>query len=175
MVMPAGVGGGPLANDAALAKQQFADCVHSAQSPPGDACFLKELAYIRLMMRNSSQSHSASTGKPDMPVVAQAKFPIGAVVRHRLFDFRGVVFDIDPVFGNSDEWYEAIPAEIRPAKDQPFYHLFAENDDSSYVAYVSQQNLVSDGAAGPVDHPAIAAMFQEYRNGAYQLKSTHRH
>lgn len=100
---------------------------------------------------------------------------MGAVVRHRLFDFRGVVFDIDPVFDNSDEWYEAIPPEIRPSKDQPFYHLFAENDDSSYVAYVSQQNLVGDGSSGPVNHPAIAQMFLEYANGQYQLKPTHCH
>lgn len=118
---------------------------------------------------------SPPTARAAAPIVAQAKFPLGAVVRHRLFDFRGVIFDIDPVFGNSDEWYESIPAEIRPSKDQPFYHLFAENDDSSYVAYVSQQNLVGDAASGPVDHPAIDAMFQEYRDGRYLLRPVHRH
>ena len=108
-------------------------------------------------------------------IVATARFGVGAVVRHRLFDFRGVVFDIDPVFGNSDEWYDSIPAEIRPSKDQPFYHLYAENDESSYVAYVSQQNLIGDGASGPVNHPAIPAMFQDYSDGLYVLKPSHRH
>ena len=105
-----------------------------------------------------------------MPPVASATFPIGAVVRHRLFDFRGVIFDVDPVFANSEEWYESIPAEIRPAKDQPFYHLFAESDESSYVAYVSQQNLVRDSDAGPVHHPSITDMFHDYANGRYRLR-----
>ena len=56
-----------------------------------------------------------------------AKFSIGDVVKHRLFPFRGVIFDVDPVFNNTDEWYESIPADLRPRKDQPFYHLLAEN------------------------------------------------
>ena len=96
------------------------------------------------------------------PPVSTARFGIGEVVRHRLLDFRGVVFDIDPVFANSEEWYEAIPAEIRPSKDQPFYHLLAENNEGSYVAYVSQQNLVADEEDEPVDHPAaIGALVVE--------------
>src|SRR5215203_2190110 len=94
-----------------------------------------------------------------LPAMAQARFGIGDVVKHRLFDFRGVIFDVDPVFANSDEWYESIPEEIRPPKDQPFYHLLAENADSSYVAYVSQQNLLPDDSDEPVDHPAIPDMF----------------
>ena len=77
---------------------------------------------------------------------------IGDVVRHRLFDFRGVVFDVDPEFANSEEWYEAIPEAMRPSKDQPFYHLLAENAETSYVAYVSQQNLVPDDSDG-ADRP----------------------
>jgi len=97
------------------------------------------------------------------------------VVRHRLFPFRGVVFDIDPVYANSDEWYESIPEDLRPAKDQPFYHLLAENAESNYVAYVSQQNLVSDTDEGPVDHPAISGIFDEFVEGRYQLKPLHRH
>ncbi len=96
-------------------------------------------------------------------------------MRHRLFDFRGVVFDVDPVFANSDEWYEAIPADIRPDKDQPFYHLLAENGESSYVAYVSQQNLIGDSGAGPVDHPAIDELFEDFADGRYRLLSRHRH
>jgi heat shock protein HspQ len=109
------------------------------------------------------------------PPVAHARFSIGEVVRHRLFDFRGVVFDIDPVFANSDEWYEAIPEEIRPAKGQPFYHLLAENGEASYVAYVSQQNLVADESAEPVEHPAISGLFDAFADGRYRLKREHRH
>ena len=112
---------------------------------------------------------------PGAPPVRQADFAIGEVVKHRLFDFRGVIFDVDPVFANSDEWYEAIPADIRPDKDQPFYHLLAENGESSYIAYVSQQNLVTDESAEPVDHPAIAGLFDAFSGGRYKLKSVHRH
>jgi heat shock protein HspQ len=110
-----------------------------------------------------------------MPPVATARFAIGDVVRHRLFDFRGVIFDVDPVFANSEEWYEAIPEEVRPRKDQPYYHLLAENEDSSYIAYVSQQNLVTDESDEPVDHPAIGGLFDGYARGKYRLKRTHRH
>ena len=92
-----------------------------------------------------------------------------------MFDFRGVVFDVDPVFSNSDEWYEAIPEAIRPAKEQPFYHLLAENEDSSYIAYVSQQNLVGDSEQGPVDHPQIEVLFDGMAKGRYRVRSIHRH
>jgi len=109
------------------------------------------------------------------PPVVHARFTIGDVVRHRLFDFRGVIFDVDPVFANSDEWYEAIPADARPAKDQPFYHLLAENDETTYIAYVSQQNLIPDRGAGPVDHPAIDDLFDRFADGRYRLKREHRH
>jgi heat shock protein HspQ len=109
------------------------------------------------------------------PPVAHARFTIGDVVRHRLFDFRGVVFDVDPVFANSEEWYQAIPADARPSKDQPFYHLLAENADTSYIAYVSQQNLVQDRASGPIDHPAIGDLFDRFDDGRYRLKREHRH
>ena len=108
-------------------------------------------------------------------VMAQARFAIGEVVKHRLFDFRGVIFDVDPIFANSEEWYESIPEEIRPAKDQPFYHLLAENADSSYVAYVSQQNLLPDDSDEPIDHPSIADMFDNFVDGRYQLRPEHRH
>ena len=104
--------------------------------------------------------------KIDMPL---ARFAIGEVVRHRLFDFRGVVFDVDPEFANSDEWYESIPEALRPSKDQPFYHLLAENAESTYVAYVSQQNLLLDDSDEPVDHPAISTMFQR-EDGRYRLR-----
>lgn len=109
------------------------------------------------------------------PLVGRARFAPGDIVRHRLFGFRGVVFDIDPVFANSDEWYEAIPEEIRPAKEQPYYHLLAENGDSSYIAYVSQQNLVPDAEGGPIDHPQIDAMFEGLDDGRYRVRAIHRH
>ena len=115
---------------------------------------------------------SAMAWKIDMPL---ARFAIGEVVRHRIFDFRGVIFDVDPEFANSEEWYEAIPEAIRPPKEQPFYHLLAENAESTYVAYVSQQNLVPDDSDEPVDHPAISTMFERLEDGRYQLKAEHRH
>jgi heat shock protein HspQ len=102
----------------------------------------------------------------DMPI---ARFAIGEVVRHRLFDFRGVIFDVDPEFANSEEWYEAIPEGLRPSKDQPFYHLLAENAETNYVAYVSQQNLVPDDSDEPIDHPAISTMFDR-EDGRYRLR-----
>ena len=107
--------------------------------------------------------------------VSTARYGIGAVVRHRVFDFRGVVFDVDPVFANSEEWYQSIPEDIRPAKDQPFYHLLAENMESTYVAYVSQQNLVPDDEEGPVDHPAISGIFDDFDGNRYKLKHQHKH
>src|ERR1700692_3295308 len=84
-----------------------------------------------------------------------AKFQIGQIVRHRLFSFRGVIFDIDPEFNNTEEWWLSIPENVRPSKDQPFYHLFAENSESEYVAYVSEQNLLPDTTGEPVRHPQV--------------------
>ena len=109
------------------------------------------------------------------PSVTHASFTRGDIVKHRMFDFRGVIFDIDPVFANSDDWYEAIPEDIRPHKNQPFYHLLAENTDSSYVAYVSQQNLLHDESEEPVDHPAISGIFDGIEKGRYTLRPEHRH
>ncbi|TVQ52713.1 MAG: heat shock protein HspQ [Rhodobacteraceae bacterium] len=104
-----------------------------------------------------------------------AKYNIGQVVRHRIYPFRGVIFDVDPVFANTEEWYEAIPEEVRPRKDQPFYHLYAENDTSYYVAYVSEQNLVPDDSGEPVDHPEVVEMFGDLSDGAYVLHADLRH
>ena len=104
-----------------------------------------------------------------------AKFALGQVVKHRIFPFRGLVFDVDPEFDNTEEWWLSIPEEIRPRKDQPFYHLFAENSDSNYIAYVSQQNLVQDDSDEMVDHPAIAGLFDSYADGRYTLRREHRH
>ncbi len=100
---------------------------------------------------------------------SQAKYHLGQVVRHRKHPFRGVVFDVDAIFSNSDEWYDAIPEESRPDKAQPFYHLLAENEQSYYVAYVSEQNLVPDNSGEPVDHPDLPDMFGEFEDGVYPL------
>ncbi|MGZ8391180.1 MAG: heat shock protein HspQ, partial [Rhodoplanes sp.] len=96
------------------------------------------------------------------------KYKIGQVVRHRIYPFRGVIFDVDPVFSNSEEWYQAIPAEVRPSKDQPFYHLFAENSDTEYIAYVSEQNLLPDESGEPIRHPQVAEVFDRDESGAYR-------
>lgn len=104
------------------------------------------------------------------PRHSHARFGIGDVVRHRMFDFRGVVFDVDPVFANSEEWYQSIPEEIRPHRDQPYYHLLAENEDSSYVAYVSQQNLMGDARGGPVDHPHLPQLFEKFDGSRYHMR-----
>lgn len=97
-----------------------------------------------------------------------ARFKLGQVVRHRVFPFRGVVFDIDPEFNNTEEWYQSIPAEVRPHKDQPFYHLFAENAESEYIAYVSEQNLLPDTSGDLVRHPQVAEVFEKNRDGSYR-------
>ena len=119
---------------------------------------------------------SAQAGrKVDAPLRTRARFGIGEVVRHRVFDFRGVVFDIDPVFANSEEWYQSIPEDSRPAREQPYYHLLAENGDSSYVAYVSQQNLLADAEGGPVDHPSLAELFEDFDGARYPLRRSLTH
>ena len=115
---------------------------------------------------------SAQAGRTlEAPRRILTRFAIGDVVRHRSFDFRGVIFDIDPVFANSEEWYQSIPEEIRPKREQPFYHLLAESDESDYVAYVSQQNLIADSLAGPVSHPDVHQYFEQFENGRYRMRN----
>jgi len=97
-----------------------------------------------------------------------AKFRVGQVVRHRVYPFRGIIFDIDPVFANTEEWWQAIPAEVRPRKDQPFYHLLAENEEVEYVAYVSEQNLLPDFSGEPLRHPQIDELFAIGEDGTYR-------
>jgi heat shock protein HspQ len=104
-----------------------------------------------------------------------AKYAIGQVVRHRIYPFRGVIFDVDPVFSNTEEYWLSIPEHIRPHKNQPFYHLLAENEESSYVAYVSQQNLLPDADGGPVEHPNVAELFEDFRNGRYKMRRSLTH
>ena len=110
-----------------------------------------------------------------MITIRNAKYQIGQVVRHRIYPFRGVVFDIDPVFANTEEWYQAIPAEVRPHKDQPFYHLFAENDQTEYIAYVSEQNLLPDTSGEPLRHPQVAEVFVKDRRGQYRQRAASLH
>lgn len=100
----------------------------------------------------------------------RAKYDLGQVVRHRKHPFRGVVFDVDPEFANSEEWYYAIPEDSRPSKKQPFYHLLAENETDFYVAYVSEQNLVPDDTGQPVEHPDLGELFGDFRDGRYPLQ-----
>src|SRR5262249_36951506 len=101
-----------------------------------------------------------------------AKFKLGQVVRHRLFPFRGVVFDIDPEFNNTEEWYQSIPAEVRPRKDQPFYHLFAENAETEYIAYVAEQSLLPDTSGEAVRHPQVPEVFERDDKGSYRPRNS---
>tara|TARA_R110000824_G_scaffold155226_1_gene327506 strand:+ start:54751 stop:55083 length:333 start_codon:yes stop_codon:yes gene_type:complete len=110
-----------------------------------------------------------------MEVNRQARFQIGQIVRHRFYPFRGVIFDVDPTFNNTEEWWESIPEEVRPIKDQPYYHLLAENSETEYVAYVSEQNLLPDETGEPVRHPQVAEFFGPMHDGVYALLSKAAH
>jgi heat shock protein HspQ len=105
----------------------------------------------------------------------EAKFQIGDVVKHRLFPFRGVIFDVDPSFANTEEWWQSIPEEVRPRKDQPFYHLLAENEDSEYIAYVSEQNLLPDLTEQPVRHPQVEEIFDAFDGARYAVRINNAH
>jgi len=99
-----------------------------------------------------------------------AKFEIGQIVRHRFYPFRGVIYDVDPVFANTEEWWLSIPEDVRPHKDQPFYHLLAENAETTYIAYVSEQNLLADETGEPVSHPKVGELFSGLENGRYIVR-----
>ena len=101
----------------------------------------------------------------------KAKFSIGDVVKHKHFNFRGVIYDVDFEFNNSEEWYESIPKDVRPRKDQPFYHLLAENNEITYEAYVSEQNLIIDNSKEPIRHPLVNEVFSEKRGSGYYKPS----
>ncbi len=102
--------------------------------------------------------------------IRTAKFFIGQIVRHRVYPFRGVIFDVDPVFNHTEEWLEAVPEDVRPSRDQPFYHLLAENDESSYIAYVSEQNLLVDETGEAVEHPQVSELFLDLEDGRYMVR-----
>ena len=137
---------------------------------PRHRLFRPAVTPILVVMDRASFFSPQAGRRIDMPRASRARFSIGEVVRHKLFDFRGVVFDIDPVFANSEEWYESIPKEVRPPREQPYYHLFAENEESSYIAYVSQQNLVADASGNPVEHPALDDIFEDFDGERYRLR-----
>src|SRR6187401_2257575 len=107
----------------------------------------------------------------DMIKARTDKYQIGPIVRHRIFSFRGVIFDIDPVFNNTEEWWLSIPEEVRPHKDQPFYHLLAENSETEYVAYVSEQNLLPDDSGEPIRHSQVAEIFVKDKSGGYRPRN----
>ncbi|MCI4663507.1 MAG: heat shock protein HspQ [Neomegalonema sp.] len=118
---------------------------------------------------------TTTTGSEKISLNVLAKFRIGQVVRHRIYPFRGVIVDVDPVFSNTEEWWNAIPEDVRPRRDQPFYHLLAENDESYYDAYVSEQNLAPDDTGRPVGHPDVERLFGELEDGQYELDPIHKH
>ena len=103
-----------------------------------------------------------------MERIGRAKFRVGEVVRHRVHPFRGIIFDVDPIFSNTEEWWQCIPAETRPRKDQPYYHLLAENAHTEYVAYVSEQNLLPDASGAPLRHPQVGELFAREADGNYR-------
>lgn len=139
------------------------------------ACFAPAKGHILPTMERS-EFFSTQAGRTIIaPRHIRARFGIGEVVRHRMFDFRGVIFDIDPVFANSEEWYQSIPEDIRPSREQPFYHLLAENEEESYVAYVSQGNLVADREGGPIDHPTVPQLFECFKDGRYRMRRSLTH
>lgn len=104
-----------------------------------------------------------------------ARFSIGQVVKHRLYSFRGVIYDVDPTFNNTEEWWQSIPEDVRPSKNQPFYHLLAENEQTVYEAYVSEQNLLIDDTGKPVLHPQVEQMFGHFRGSHYELPAHRSH
>ena len=97
----------------------------------------------------------------------ETKFSIGQLVKHKFLPFRGVIYDVDPIFNNTEEWYQSIPKNVRPRKDQPFYHLLAENDEITYEAYVSEQNLLMDDSGEPIKHPLIEEIFSGKKGSSY--------
>ena len=122
-------------------------------------------------MENVKNMQSMKSGDGETAtLIRSAKFQIGQIVKHRIYEFRGVVFDVDPIFDNTEDWYQSIPEDMRPSKDQPFYHLFAENDQTEYIAYVSEQNLLPDRIGAPLRHPQIDDVFELDQNGQYRAR-----
>ena len=125
--------------------------------------------------KNNDEKKENLTSMPNLSkkikVYKDPLFNIGDIVKHRIYPFRGVIVDVDPEFSNTEEWYQSIPAEIRPSREQPYYHLMAENTETFYTAYVSQQNLVGDGENGPLEHPDLEEIFSGMDHGKYHLRN----
>ena len=125
--------------------------------------------------KNNDEKKEDLTSKTNLSkkikVYKDPLFNIGDIVKHRIYPFRGVIVDVDPEFSNTEEWYQSIPAEIRPSREQPYYHLMAENTETFYTAYVSQQNLVGDGENGPLEHPDLEEIFSGMDHGKYHLRN----
>ena len=125
--------------------------------------------------KNNDEKKEFSNSRPNsskkIKVYKDPLFNIGDIVKHRIYPFRGVIVDVDPEFSNTEEWYQSIPAEIRPSREQPYYHLMAENTETFYTAYVSQQNLVGDGENGPLEHPDLEEIFSGMDHGKYHLRN----
>ena len=127
---------------------------------------------IKKKVQNETDNSNIETkGSNRIKVHKDPLFNIGDIVKHRIYPFRGVIVDVDPEFSNTEEWYQSIPAEIRPSRNQPYYHLMAENTETFYTAYVSQQNLVDDGDNGPLDHPDLDEIFSGMEKGKYHLRN----
>ena len=125
--------------------------------------------------KNNDKKKEDLTSSPNLSkkikVYKDPLFNIGDIVKHRIYPFRGVIVDVDPEFSNTEEWYQSIPAEIRPSREQPYYHLMAENTETFYTAYLSQQNLVGDGENGPLEHPDLEEIFSGMDHGKYHLRN----
>ena len=125
--------------------------------------------------KNNDEKKEDLTSSPNLSkkikIHKDPLFNIGDIVKHRIYPFRGVIVDVDPEFSNTEEWYQSIPAEIRPSREQPYYHLMAENTETFYTAYVSQQNLVDDGENGPLEHPDLEEIFSGMDHGKYHLRN----
>ena len=125
----------------------------------------------KINVDNKENLASKSNSSKKIKVSKDPLFNIGDIVKHRIYPFRGVIVDVDPEFSNTEEWYQSIPAEIRPSRQQPYYHLMAENTETFYTAYVSQQNLVGDGENGPLEHPDLEEIFSGMDDGKYHLRN----
>ena len=125
----------------------------------------------KINVDNKENLASKSNSSKKIKVSKHPLFNIGDIVKHRIYPFRGVIVDVDPEFSNTEEWYQSIPAEIRPSRQQPYYHLMAENTETFYTAYVSQQNLVGDGENGPLEHPDLEEIFSGMDHGKYNLRN----
>lgn len=144
----------------------FTHCCSPKSNPRTYCVASRRLRSNTLRMEPNNQASGPAPGAA-LGISRRAKFAIGQVVKHRIYPFRGVIFDVDPVFANTEEWLASIPEEVRPRRDQPFYHLLAENAQTTYVAYVSEQNLLADETGKPVSHPQVPQFFKELKRGHY--------